>query len=117
MATPVKQGYLMGTAPNQFTYVGLVADYADIGALIGVTPIVAGSPPPPGTPALGLRAALAYGKAFHVALSYKDVNGKRKRSKILVPADHLGAALGLVGQEFKGNIILGAVIPEHLTFG
>ncbi|MEH1787543.1 MAG: hypothetical protein V7L23_18700 [Nostoc sp.] len=118
MADPKRQGYLMGSGTNAFTYVGLIADYQDIGELIGVTPIAAGSPPPAGTPALGLRAALAYGKAFHVALSYVDAQtNKRKRAKVLVPIDHLGAALALVGQTFKGSKISGATVPEHLSFG
>ncbi|MEH2136850.1 hypothetical protein [Nostoc sp.] len=109
-----KVGHVVGVAPNQFLMV-LPDEYEGLGAVTGVNKLT--GDPPVGADKINLQAAINGGKVFHVRISYK-VGTKRKTAKLIVDQAHIGTALGgLTGKTFRGQTILGAVIPSHVTFG
>ncbi|MEH2174249.1 hypothetical protein [Nostoc sp.] len=108
-----RKSYLFGVAPDQFIMI-LPDEYDDIASFLGATELTGAAPA--GVQKESLKSVLASGRAFHIKISY--LNGtKRKTAKLVCDRAHIGSGLGLVGKTFRGFKILGAVIPQHLTFG
>ncbi|WP_392533763.1 hypothetical protein [Nostoc sp. C117] len=108
-----RKSYIFGQSPDQFIMVLPVA-FDDIASACGASELTGAAPA--GVDKLSLKQVLTSGKGFHVRISY--LNGtKRKTAKVICDRNHIGGALGLVGKKYKTFDILGATIPQHLTFG
>lgn len=109
-----KASHIVGIAPNQVLMI-LPDEYDGLSGVTGVTKL--SGDPPLGVKKVNLQAGINSGQIFHVRISYK-VGTKRKTAKLIVDQSHIGSALGgLTGKTFRGQTILGAVIPSHITFG
>ena len=120
MAVLARLPHLLTIAGKTYTMI-LPDEYessiSTVGTILGISKVTGALPA--GTERLTLKAGIANGLIFHIAISYNAGTAaapKRKRRKLVCGRDHIAGGLSLAGSQFNGFTVTSSVIPEHLTF-